>query len=421
MGEAKSRRNGKALTAASLMAEKAPGKHHDGGGLGLYLRVEPNGARFWVQRITIRGKRRELGLGSPPTVTLAKARDKATDNKRVAIAGGDPLQAKRLAAAVLTFEEAAIKVHALHAPTWRSEKHAQDFINSLKVYAFPKLGRRKVADISSADVLAVLTPIWLEKAETARRVRQRMGMVLKWAVAQGWRTDNPAEDIAQALPRQGAKVQAHRVALPYAEVAGCIDTIKASGALAATKLALEFLILTASRSGEVRGARWDEIDFGPADRTDKTDRTPGGATWEIPAERMKMKRPHRVPLGARAVAILREAEALRDSSGLLFPSLRGKPLSDMTLSKLVKEQGFDADVHGFRTSFRTWAQEQTNFPREVAEAALAHSSGGAVEAAYARSDLFDKRRKMMAAWEGYLAVRRGEVVALGATGGSRRH
>jgi len=381
MGEEKSRRNGRALTAASVLAEERPGKHHDGGGLGLYLRVEPNGARFWVQRITIRGKRRELGLGSPPTVTLAKARDKATDNKRVAIGGGDPLQAKRLAAAVLTFEEAAIKVHAMHAPTWRNEKHAQDFINSLKVYAFPKLVRRKVADISSADVLAVLTPIWLEKAETARRVRQRIGTVLKWAVAQGWRTDNPAEDIGQALPKQGAKVQTHRVALRCPEVAGCIDTIKASGAMAATKLALEFLILTASRSGEVGGARWDEIDFGTADRTD---RTPGAATWEIPAVRMKTKRPHRVPLCTRAVAILREAEALRDGSGLLFPSLRGKALSDMALSKLVKEQGFGADVHGFRTSFRTWAQEQTNFPREVAEATLAHASGDAVEAAYVK-------------------------------------
>ncbi len=398
MGEAvqqsiPTRRASKALTAALVRNTQEPGKYHDGGGLGLYLRVEPNGSRFWVQRIMIRGKRRELGLGSPPLISLAEVRETAAENKKLARTGGDPLQAKRDARAIPTFAEAVSRVHEMHKPSWRNEKHARDFINSLEAYAIPKIGSLKISDIGSADVLSVLTPIWMEKPETARRVRQRIGTVLKWAIAQGWRSDDPARDIAQALPKHN-RTKVHRKALPFEDVAKCIETVRASGAWLATKLALEFLILTATRSGEVRGARWDEIDLHGAKDIFAANR----ATWVIPAERMKMKKPHRIPLSARAVKILRDAELLRDESGLIFPSKTGKQLSDMTLSKLVKELGFDADVHGFRTSFRTWAQEQTDFPREVAEAALAHAGGDAVERAYARSDVFEKRREMMETW-----------------------
>lgn len=389
------RRPEKALTVQAVRNATEPGKYFDG--QGLYLRVDTNGSRFWVQRITIRGKRRELGLGSPSLVSLAEARSVALENRKLAREGGDPLQARRDAQAVLTFEEAARKVHAQHLPTWRNPKHGRDFITSLELYAFPKLGKLKVADVNSSDVLSVLTPIWTAKAETARRVRQRIGTVMKWAIAQGWRQDNPAENINQALPKV-SKLPSHRKALPYAEVTGCIDAVKASGAGQSTKLALEFLVLTASRSGEVRNSSWDELDL-------------EAKVWEVSAERMKMKRPHRVPLSPRAVEVLKAAEMLRDQSGLVFPgSKAGRPLSDMTLSKLVKELGFDADVHGFRTSFRTWAQEQTNFPREVAESALAHLSGDAVERAYARSDLFEKRRKMMEAWAAYLERRVGKIV-----------
>jgi integrase len=289
-------------------------------------------------------------------------------------------------------------VHELHRPTWRNAKHANDFIASLEAYAFPRIGRLKVGEVSTGDVLAVLSPIWTSKRETARRVRQRIGTVMKWAIAQGWRQDNPAANIDQALPRTD-RTKARRKALPYAAVAECISTVHASRAGQATKLALEFLALTASRSGEVRLAAWPEVDL-------------AAAVWEIPATRMKMKRPHRVPLSVRALAILQEAAAFRDGD-IVFPGTkRGRPLSDMTLSKLVKELGFDADVHGFRTSFRTWVQEQTDYPREVAEAALAHAVGDDVEQAYARSDLFEKRRTMMEAWAGYLAVRRGEVLPL---------
>ena len=393
------RRAAKALTAAFVRTVVKPGKYHDGGGLGLFLRVEPNGSRFWVQRIMIRGKRRELGLGSFPLISLSEAREAATDNKKLARSGGDPLQAKRDARAIPTFAEAAHRVHQMHKPTWRNEKHARDFINSLESYAVPKIGNIRVSEVSSADVLRVLTPIWTEKPETARRVRQRIGTVMKWAVAQGWRSYDPARDIAQALPKHN-RAKVHRKALHYDQVADCIGTVKASGAWYATKLALEFLILTATRSGEIRGAKWEEIDFHGA----KDIATANRATWIIPAERMKMKKPHRIPLSARAVEILSEADFLRDDSGLIFPSKSGKQLSDMTLSKLVKELGFDADVHGFRTSFRTWAQEQTDFPREVAEAALAHAGGDAVEQAYARSDVFEKRRDMMEQWSRYIST-----------------
>ena len=396
----------KALTAQFVKTAREPGKYFDGH--GLFLRVQPNGARQWVQRIVIRGKRCELGLGNPALVSLAEARDAALSNRKLAQAGGDPMRAKREADAVLSFEEAARKVHALHLPTWRNAKHGAQFLATLETYTFPRLGNLRVADVNTADVLAVLTPIWTAKPETAARVRQRIGMVMKWAVAQGWRQDNPAESIAQALPKRDQSLREHRKALTYAEVANCIATVQASGAGLATKLAFEFLVLTATRSGEARGALWSEIDLGnPA--------IPAiSATWTIPASRMKAKREHRIPLTARAAEILREAKALGDGTGLVFPGTKaGKVLSDMTLSKLVKELDFAADIHGFRTSFRTWAQERTNFPREVAEAALAHAIKDKAEAAYARSDVFEKRRKMMDAWAGYLAGEAGKVVRIG--------
>lgn len=389
MSSALTRRPKKALTALEVKNATKQGKYFDGH--GLYLRVDANGSKFWVQRIVIRGKRSELGLGSAVLVTLAEARATALENRKLARAGGDPLQAKREARAILTFEEAARKVHEMHKPTWKNEKHAAQFLSSLETYTFPKLGKLKVAEVGTADVLAVLMPFWTDKPETARRVRQRIGTVMKWAIAQGWRQDNPAENIEQALPKT-SKVQQHRRALGYDEAATCVAAVKASGAGLTTKLAFEFLVLTAARSGEVREAVWSEIDL------EKW-------VWEIPADRMKMKRPHRVPLSAPAVAILKQAEGLADDEGYVFPGAkRGRPLSDMTLSKLVKELGFNADVHGFRTSFRTWAQEKTNYPREVAEAALAHLSGDAVERAYARSDLFKKRREMMDAWAEHLGT-----------------
>ncbi len=380
----------KALSAAFVRTVTTPGKYTDG--QGLILKVDPSGARRWVQRITIRGKRTEIGIGPASLVGLSEAREVALANRKLARQGGDPLKAKREAEAILTFDEAARKVHAIHKPTWRNPKHAAQFISTLETYAFPRLGQQRITDINTSDVLAVLQPIWLEKPETARRVRQRIGTVLKWAIAKGWRQDNPADAIAEALPKQTNAVK-HRKALQYEEVAGCLEAVRASGATTATKLALEMVVLTACRSGEVRLADWSEFDLEKSG-------------WTIPAHRMKAGKEHRVPLSVRALEILEAARALGDGNGLVFPGTQaGKPLSDMTLSKLVKELGFDADVHGFRTSFKTWCQERTNAPREVSEAALAHTIQNKAEAAYARSDFFDKRRKLMERWDLYLSKR----------------
>ena len=239
--------------------------------------------------------------------------------------------------------------------------------------------------------MAVLMPIWNEKPETARRVRQRISTVMKWAVAQGYRADNPAGDaIGAALPRHNGKSKHHHRALPHGEVAAAIETVRSSGAGIAVKLAFELLILTAARSGEVRLATWEEID--------KDSRT-----WTVPATRMKAGLEHRVPLSGRTLAILDEARAIDDGSGLIFPGMRvGKPLSDMTLSKLMRDLGLDGVPHGFRSSFRDWAAECTNAPPAVMEAALAHTVRNKVEAAYNRTDLFERRRTLMDQWAAYL-------------------
>jgi integrase len=377
----------KALSAAFVRTATTPGKYNDGH--GLFLKVVASGAKRWVQRIVVRGKRTEIGLGSASLVSLAEARETALENRKLARAGGDPLQAKRTSEALLTFEGASRKVHKIHEPTWRNKKHAAQFLSTLETYTFPRMGNLKVSEVTTADVLAVLQPIWLEKPETAKRVRQRIGTVMKWAVANGWRQDNPAGAISQALPKQKQPVK-HRKSLPYDEVSGCLVAVRSSRAFNATKLALELTVLTACRSGEVRLAEWSEIDLAKAE-------------WTIPAQRMKASKEHRIPLSGRAIEVLEAAKALDDGTGLVFPSTTGNPLSDMTLSKLVKGLGYDVDVHGFRTSFKTWCQERTTTAREVSEAALAHSIQNKAEAAYARSDLFEKRRKLMEQWSCFVA------------------
>ena len=389
----------KGLSATKVKHIKEPGKYYDKH--GLFLRVESETSKRWVQRLTIHGKQRELGLGSASLVSVKEARDMAIDNRKLARAGGDPLAAKREKVAMPTFNEAVQKVIELYEPTWSNAKHAAQFQSTLATYAGPVIGAKQISEITSADVLRVLSPIWTSKAETARRVKQRIGTVMKWAIAQGYRSDDPSAALTQALPKHGQKVQ-HRKSLHYDEIATCIETIKGSDAMLGTKLALEFLILTAARSGEVRGATWDEIDL---DR----------AVWTVPADRMKAKVEHVVPLSDRACEILEEARQL-GTSGVMFPGMKsGKPMSDMTMSKLVKELGFASDVHGFRTSFRVWVQEKTNTPFEVAEKALAHKTSNKVVAAYARSDLFEKRRALMEAWARFLNNDSAKVVRLGAS------
>ena len=383
-------RRSNALTAAFVSSVKEPGKYHDGKGTGLFLLVKPSGSRSWVQRIVVNGRRRELGLGSPPVVTLAMARDQAIENKRHVHAGRDPIAVKRRAKQILTFEQAARRTHIELSPTWKNPKDRVAYLSTLETYIFPRFGDLPLPDVTSADVRQAILAAREVAPGVARKLVYRVSAVFKWGIAEGICSSNPAVAQALALPRDTRQPK-HRKALPYDRVAECISAIQASGAWVSTKLALEFLILTASRSGEVRMARWEEIDLDTR-------------TWTVPPDRSKQKRPHRVPLSERANAILIEAEAQRDGSGLVFPSLSGKPLSDMTLSKLVKELGFDVDVHGFRTSFRTWGQEQTDYPREVQEAALGHKMGDAAEQAYARSDLFEKRRQMMEDWGRFIAT-----------------
>lgn len=385
------------LTAAKVQQAKTPGKYYDEN--GLYLRVKPTGAKTWAQKIVIGGRQRELGLGSATLVTLAEARELARINRKVAREGGDPIADRKRSTAVPTFSEAVQQVYALHEPSWRNKKHAAQFRTTLEQYVSPVCGQKKISDVTSQDLMTALTPIWIDKAETARRVKQRLGVVMKWAVAQGYRADDPSIALTQAMPKVARTVK-QRKSIHYDLVAGFLDAVRDSRASAATKLAIEFLVLTAARSGEVRLATWQEID------------TEQGV-WTIPAERMKGKAEHVVPLSGRAIEVLTAARALGDE-GLVFPGAKaGRPMSDMTMSKLIKELGFDADVHGFRTSFRVWVQERTNASFEVAEKALAHRTKSKVVAAYARSDLMEKRRQLMQRWAKHLAQTSSTVIQIG--------
>lgn len=390
----------KKLTARTVAGLRESGRYSDGGrgSFGLYLLVRQRRdggiSRSWCQRIRIDGRPTNVGLGSYPIVTLAEARVSALENQRTVRRGGDPRRARKPDTAELTvptFAEAAEEVIALHAAGWRDGGRSEKkWSASLATYAYSAMGSKAVDKITSADVLAVLTPIWAEKASTAKRVRQRISAVMRWAVAQGYRTDDPAGSaIIKALPKYGRRTT-HFRALPHAEVAGAVSKIRTSdGASASARLALEFLILTSARSGEVRGATWSEIDL-------------GAATWTVAAGRAKTGRPHRVPLSTGALSVLERARGLGfDDDTLIFPGGRsGRPLSDATLSLLCKTIGIDATPHGFRSSFRSWAAD-TGAPRELAEAALAHVVKG-VEGAYQRSDLFDRRREIMAGWADYV-------------------
>ena len=300
-----------------------------------------------------------------------------------------------------TFAEAARKVYELRRPGWRNAKHAHQWIATLEEFVFPRIGARAVDDVTADDVLGALSPIWHSKPTTAKRVRQRIGAVLTWAVAQGLRSDNPADSVKAVLSHQSGTGTAQR-ALPYAEVAGALAMVRESASVTATvKLAFEFLVLTAARAGEVRYADWSEFDVDARE-------------WRIPGSRMKSGREHRVPLSDRAVEILNEARALGDGHGIVFASRRNRPLSETALPRLMTRLGIDAVPHGFRASFRIWAQERTNIPREVCEAALAHTIKDKAEAAYARSDLFERRRELMDAWARYLNPEPAAVVSLDA-------
>ena len=320
---------------------------------------------------------------------MAEAREKAFSNRKLVRAGGDPLAVKRRSQGRPNFEEAAAETIAMHRAGWRSTTHEVQWRYLLRSYVFPHIGSRHIDEITSADVLAILNPIWHTKPETARRMRQHIGAIMKWPIAQGPRPDNPTgEVLGQVLGRQ-PDIRHHR-ALPYEEVAAAIWTVRESEAAEVSKLAFEFLVLTAARSGEVRLALWSEMDL--VERL-----------WTIPAERMKMACEHRVPLSRRELEILDRARARIGNTGLVFPNHRGQSFAASTLSHLLKKLGIGAVPHGFRSSFDGWASERTNASREVIDLALAHVQKNKTRAAYARSDLFERRRSLMDDWARYLA------------------
>ena len=322
----------KAVQLESL--RKQPGRHADGGGLFLEVRNERSAS--WIVRMQVAGKRRDFGLGSLDKVALSEARDRRDAIRAQYQAGVDPVAERKQASAIPTFSEAAEAVHKARLKSWSNGKHRQQWITTLRTYAFPHMGNLKVSEVTRAHILDALGPIWLDKPETARRVRQRIGAVLDWAYGKGYRdSEAPMRALARSLPRQNATGR-HFEAMPYPDVPAFMARLREREGMGA--LALEALILTAARSGEVRGATWAEIDF---DR----------ACWSIPAERMKGKRPHDIPLSAAALDVFRRALALRaDDAELVFPGLKAKrPLSDMTLAAVLKRMGETADPHGFRS------------------------------------------------------------------------
>lgn len=384
------------LTAKFVENVSEAGKYYDQH--GLFLHVRPSGAKKWLQRYTFQGRRREIGLGSAKIVSVATARRNAHQNLVLVSEGIDPIEDKKQDSIIPRFEVAAREVYEESRPTWRNAKHAAQFITTLETYAFPVIGSMSVKEINSSHILRILSPIWVTKAETAKRVRQRLSTVFKYCVAQQWRKDDPADiAIVKALPYLKKKVQ-HRKSISYNDVSDFIETVSKSSAGLSTKLGLEFLILTATRSGEVRNARWNEIN---------------GSLWIIPEGRMKAGIEHRVPLSNRCMEILEEAQNINQGSDYIFEGTKpDKPLSENTFNKLMKELGLEVHAHGFRTSFRTWTQEKTHYPNEVAEAALAHSLKDSAEAAYARSDLLEKRAEMMEAWAQFISASNDNVISI---------
>jgi len=386
----------------SGLRSAAPGTYYDGGGLMLKITARPDGGKArgrWLLRTTIDKRRSDLGLGSYPEITLAAARAKAHTLRQRIELGENPLAERKAERALPSFEKAARLLFDERKGTWKNEKHAAQWIATLETHVFPLLGAKKVSEVGPGEVRDALAPIWTKTPETARRVRQRISMTLDFALSKGWRTDpNPVAAVAKGLPRQ-TEEKTHFAALPYAELPAFLHKIRACGAGAAVKLALEFLILTAARSGEVRGALWSEI-------SDLDGATP---VWTLPPERMKAGRLHRVPLSPQAVAVLRQAQALkRPDCDLIFPSTRAA-LSDTVFTMTFRRMENDQHIttHGFRSSFRDWAAETTATPPDVVEAALAHAIRDKTVAAYLRTDHFDKRTALMREWAQFVLAGNG--------------
>ena len=384
------------LTARKVETAK-PGKYSDGG--NLYLVVSETGSSKWVLRFTWRGRAKEMGLGSAASVPLADAREKAASARRKIAQGLNPIDERKRDGGIPTFGEMADEVLVSLSTGFRNEKHKAQWKSTLQTYAGP-LRAKPVDIIATDDVLAVLKPIWSAKAETASRVRGRIEKVLDAAKAKGFREgENPARwrgHLDHLLPRPSKLARGHHLAMPYEEVAAFIAKLR--GREAASALALELCILTAARSGEILGMRWSEVDLEKK-------------IWVVPAARMKAGREHRVPLASRAVTILRQLEKVSTGEYVFPGQARGKPLSNMAMEMVLRRMKIeDATVHGFRSSFRDWAGNVSNFPREVTETALAHVIGDKAEQAYRRGDALEKRRKLMEAWAAYCERGRGAKI-----------
>ena len=368
------------LNVRKIRELKEPGRYADGG--SLYLHIRPGGSRQWIVRTTISGKRSDIGLGSLNYVSLAEAREKAREIVKETRAGVDPLLEKRKAKAVPTFATVSEAVWNQLKPTWKSAKHANQWISTLEDFAYPHLANKKISDISSSHILDVLTPIWTDKPETAKRIRQRLRAIFDWAKASGYYlNENPVDAVKMALPRQKESGNHHK-ALQWDKLPAFMQELQQRSGISAS--ALQFLILTAGRSGEVRYAVWNEIS---------------DDLWSIPAERMKMGKLHRVPIVRQSRQILQNMSG--HSETYIFPSQNSsqKPMSDMVFKALFKRMGYDEiTAHGFRSTFRDWASDNNVEAREVAEAVLAHQLGDQTERAYARSDMFERRKKLMAKW-----------------------
>ena len=389
------------LSAVKVRGNLPAGYYADGG--GLYLQVSASGSKSWVFRYQRQSNRKEMGLGAMNAVPLAIAREVAAEKRGILAAGKDPLSEKRVALAAergtVTFREATEAYIEAHAPGWRNAKHADQWRNTLETYAHPVLGDLPVGEIDTGLVLKVLEPIWKTKTETATRVRGRIERILDWSTVRKYRSgENPARwrghlDTLLAKPTKVHRVT-HFAALPYADLPKFMATLTAQKGTAAKALA--FLILTAARTSEVIGARWPEID---------------GRIWTIPDDRIKAAREHRVPLSSAALSIIRDMRQDAAGEPFVFPGgKRGRPLSNAAMSAVLKRMGRDdITVHGFRSAFKDWCRERTNFPNEVQEAALAHVVGDKTERAYARGDLYAKRAQMMDAWAKYCCTDRQRI------------
>lgn len=391
----------KQLSPLEVGRLNVPGLVAVGGVPGLCLQIAPSGARSWILRVTVGLKRRDMGLGAFPAVPLAKAYEKARSAREKIDKGIDPILTRDRArsqllaeqAKAVTFQEAAGYFIDVKAAEWSNKKHLEQWTNTLKTYAFPVIGALHVQDVQDAHIMKILEPIWRTKTETATRIRNRIENVLDWATAKKYRTGvNPARwrghlDKLLPAPRKTTPVEHHK-AIPLDSAPGFYAALRLREGVAVR--ALEFLLLTAARSGEIRGATWAEFD------QDKK-------VWTVPALRMKMKKEHRVPMNESTIRILNALPKM-EGSEFVFPGLRGKELSDMTLSAVMRRMEVNAVPHGLRSTFRDWAAERSNFPSEMAEIALAHRVANNVEAAYRRGDMFEKRRAMMSAWADFLTA-----------------